>query len=407
MIFRLTYKSIFNRKTTFLLSVFSIAISVFLLLGIERMVKSANTHFLNTINETDMIVGASNGSLDILLNLIFHIGDGLSEIEYSSYEKISHFDEVAWSVPLAIGDSFEGFDVVSTNSDFFKYYKYSSKKLLAFESGGNFEGFYDLILGANVAKKLNLKLGDKAYLSHGSSKHIHKNRAFKVSGILKKSATPNDDLVFMQLVTDEAIHMEWQSGHFIDMYISNEELSYMHIIPKHISGILLGLKNKIQILGMQEKINHDKEENLKAVIPAKALSKLYKLMENFQDVLLLISSMVFVGAIFTMLSSMFATLGEKRREIAILRSLGASVRVIFTLFAMESFLIVLGGIVLGNILLSIGLFFANHFLSVNYLPDLQEVLMLFVMIIIAVVASIIPAISSYQYSLQDGLMVKS
>lgn len=406
MIFNLTYKSILNRKTAFLLSVFSVAISVVLLLGIERIVKSGKTHFLNTINETDMIVGASNGSIDILLNLIFHIGDGLSEMEYSSYEEISKFDEVEWSVPLSVGDSFRGFDVVSTNSDFFTHYKYSSGKLLEFENGGNFVGFYDLVLGANVAKKLNLKLGDKAYLSHGNSKHVHKNREFRVRGILKKSATPNDDLVFMQLKTDEAMHLEWQSGHFVDMHISSEVLSRMNIQPKHISGILLGLKNRMQILELEDKINHYKGENLKGVIPAKALTKLYKLMNSFEVILMLISSMVFVSAIFTMLSSMFSTLGEKRREIAILRSLGASVKVIFILFAMESSFIVFGGIVLGNILLSVGVFFVSSLMPVNYLPDGYEIFLLIVMMVVAVFSSIIPAIKSYKYSLQDGLMVK-
>ncbi len=406
MIFNLTYKSILNRKTAFLLSVFSVAISVVLLLGIERIVKTGKSHFLNTISETDMIVGSSNGSIEILLNLIFHIGDGLNEVEYSSYEEISKFDEIEWSVPISVGDSFKGFDVVSTNADFFIHYQYSSGKLLEFEEGDNFNDFYDVILGVHVAKKLGLKLGDKVHLSHGNSQHVHKNRAFKVGGILKKSATPNDDLVFMQLKAGEAIHMEWQSGYFVDMQISSEELSHMNIQPKQISGMLLGLKNSTQILEVEDKINHYKGENLKAVIPAKALTKLYKLMSSFQDVLMFISGMVFVGAIFTMLSSMFSTLNEKRREIAILRSLGASVKLIFSLFAMESFLIVLGGIVFGNILLSVFVFYANFSLHVSYLPDFYEIVMLVVMMAIAVLASVIPAIKSYRYSLQDGLMVK-
>jgi putative ABC transport system permease protein len=410
MILSLTFKSILNRKTVFLLSLFSIAISVVLLLGIDRTIKAGKSHFLNTINETDMIVASSNGSLDIFLNLVFHIGDGLKEVGYSSYEDISKFDEVEWSVPLSVGDSFRGFDVVSTNTDFFKHYKYSSGKLLEFESGGNFSNFFDLILGADVAKKLHLRVGDKVYLSHSQSNskktHIHKNRAFTVSAILKKSSTPNDSLVFMQLKADEAIHLEWQSGRFVDMNISSEELSQMNIKPKHISGMLLGLKYRSQILEAEDKIDNYKGENLKAVIPAKALTKLYKLMENLQEILMFISSMVFIAAIFTMLSSMFSTLNDRRREIAILRSLGASVKVVFTLFATESFLVVLGGIIVGNILLSLLIFLLDSNVNISYLPDLYELLMLGIIMLIAVVASVIPAIRSYKYSLKDGLTVK-
>ncbi len=406
MIFNLSYKSILNRKTAFFLSVFSIAVSVVLLLGIERVVKSSKEHFLNTIHETDMIVAASEGSIDILLNLVFHVGDGLKEMNYGSYEEIAKFEEVAWAVPLSLGDSFRGFGVMATNEDFFKHYKYGSGKLLEFKKGGNFGGFYDVILGCNVAKKVGLNLSDKVHLSHADDHHEHKNREFRVSGILKESKTPNDDLVFMQLKTDEAIHIEWQSGYFVDMQIESEKLSHMDIKPRHLSGMLLGLKNHAQILQVEDKINHYKGENLKVVLPAKALSKLFKLMQYFQDVLLFISSAVFITALFTMLSSMYATLNERRREIAILRSLGAGVKIIFTLFAIESFLIVACGIVFGYTILTLLIVFVPSTLSISQIPDMYEIGMLLVMVAISLAASVIPAISSYKQSIQDGLIVK-
>lgn len=406
MIFTLSYKSIRNRKISFLLSVFSIAISVVLLLGIQRIINETKSHFLNTINQTDIIVAASNGSVDILLNLIFHIGDGLEEVHYSSYTEIAQFSEVAWSVPLCVGDSFKGFDAVGTNADYFKHYKYANNKSLEFNEGGNFDGFYDLIVGAHVAKKLHLKLGESVYLSHGDAHdhHEHTNRAFVISGILKPSFTPNDDVVFIQLKTDEAMHLEWQSGHFVDMHISNEELSKMELQPKHISGMLVGLKNRAQILEVQAKINSYKNENLKAVIPAKALAKLYKIIKQFEDIFMLISSMVFVGAIFTMLASMFSTLNERRREMAILRSLGANVKIIFALFASEALFIVIGGIIFGNILLTFLLAFIPG--NISYIPSLYELLVLLIMVIIALLATLIPSIKSYKNSLHDGLSIK-
>lgn len=274
-------------------------------------------------------------------------------VTYGSYEEIAKFEEVAWAVPLSLGDSFKGFGVMATNEDFFKHYKYGSGELLEFKEGGNFSGFYDLIVGSNVAKKVGLNLSDKVHLSHAEEHYKHTNREFRVSGVLKESKTPNDDLVFMQLKTDEAIHWEWQSGHFVDMKIESERLSHMGIKPKHLSGMLLGLKNPSQILYVEEKINRYKGENLGAAVPAKVLSKLFKLMKNFQDILFFISTAVFITALFTMLSSMFSTLNERRREIAILRSLGAGAKIIFLLFAAESLLIVSSGIVLGNTLLTL------------------------------------------------------
>ncbi len=408
----LTFQSIYNRKTAFILSIISISISVVLLLGIDRVTKSGKEHFLNTINQTDLIVAAPNGSLEILLNLVFHMGDPLKEVDYSSYQAISKFDEVAWAVPLSVGDSFKSYDAVSTTNDYFKHYKYSTSKKLEFAQGGDFKEFFDVVVGAEVAKALHLKLGQTIHLSHssGAHAHLHANRDFHISGILKPTATPNDQSVFFQLKADEAIHLEWQSGHFVDMHISSKELANMHIKPKHISGIMVGLKNRSDILNAAEKIEHFKGANLKAVIPAKALSKLYRLMKNMQDILTVISSIVFVAAIFGMVSTMLATLNDRRREIAILRSLGATARTIFSLFAMESFIIVTSGIVFGNVVLALLIFINNTFLNkvlqVGYLPDLYESFMLIVMILSAIAASVIPAIKSYKNSLQDGLMVK-
>jgi len=405
-LFYLTYKSIQNRKITFLLSVLSITISVVLLLGVDKAVKSSKAHFINTINSTDIIVASSNGSLDILLNLVFHLSDPLKEMNYKSFEDIKNFKEVAWGVPLALGDSFKGFDVISTDENYFKYYRYSSSKPLSFSQGRGLVGFWDIVLGSKVAKKLHLKVGDTIHLSHGHGhhKHTHKNRVFKVVGVLNKTMTPNDESVFMQLKADEAIHIEWQSGHFVDMHISSEKLSHMKIKPKHISGMLLGLKNRSAILGVEDKVNHYKGENLKAVIPAKALSKLYKLMKNLQDLLMIISSAVFIAAIFTMLSSMYSTLNERRREIAIFRSLGASAKDVFLLFAFESFLVVFSGVVFGVILVGVFGLFSPFKLSFGI--DFYQFFMLFCMVVIGLLSSLLPAFKSYKNSLADGLSVR-
>lgn len=408
----LTFKSIFNRKVAVTLSIISIAISVVLLLGIDRATKAGKEHFLNTINDTDLIAAAPNGSLDILLTLIFHMGDPLKEVEYSTFKEVQKLPEVKWAVPVSVGDSFQGFDAVSTNNDYFKYYRYSTSKKLEFAQGGEFKGFYDVVAGSNVAKKLHLKIGETVFLSHssGAHAHLHKNRPFRICGILKPTSTPSDESVFFRLKADEAIHIEWQSGHYVDMHISSEELAHMNIQPKHISGMLIGLKERMDVLSVSDKIEHLKDANLKAVIPAKALAKLYRLLKNMQDILTLISAVVFLAAIFGMVATMLATLNDRRREIAILRSLGASVKSIFLLFSFEAFIIVSGGIILGNVILTLLIFinnvYVNQILQIAYLPDTYESIMLLVMIVAAVFVSVIPAVKSYKNSLQDGLMVR-
>ncbi len=406
----LTTKSIINRRVAFTLSLISIAISVVLLLGIDRITKATKTHFLNTINQTDLIAAAPEGSLDVLLNLVFHLGEPLKEIPYSSYQEISKFDEVAWAFPLSVGDSFKNYDAIATTNEYFRHYKYGFANSLSFSKGGNFKEFYDVILGSEVAEKLHLSLHDTIHLSHSANAHTHANRDFHICGILKPTHTPNDKTVFFQLKADEAIHLEWQSGNFVDMHLTSAQLEKMKIEPKHISGIYIGLKSPFSLLHVSEKIEHLQDAHLKAIIPAKALSQLTFLLKNMQELLSLIAAIVFVAALFGMLATMLATLNDRRREIAILRMLGASVGTIFLLFALESFIIVTSGIVLGNIALTLLILFNNLILNqtveIGLFPDIYELSMLGGMLILAIIASFLPALKSYKNSLLDGLIVK-
>ncbi len=408
----LTYKTVRNRRIGFFLSIVSIAISVVLLLGVDMLRKDIKAHFLHTVSDTDLIVAAPNGAVEILLELVFHLGDEGSRIAWEDFQKLSAWPQIAWSVPIALGDEHRGFSVVGTDNGYFTHYKYGGKQSLTFSSGQGFEGFYDVVVGADVARKLHYKIGDAILLSHGHGHgaHRHANRPFKISGILSATMTPNDDTVFVALKALEAIHIEWQSGRFIDMHLSSEDLEKMNTVPKHLSGILLGLKNHSEILGVQNAIDQMKDASLKAVIPAKALAKLWMVMGKMENVLLFISAMVFIAAVFGMVATMLSTLNERRREIAILRTLGARPHHIFILFVMESLATVTLGIAAGLIVLELGLFGAELFFSgsmaLSKLPDGTEWMMLLFMLFGALLASFIPAYQAYKQSLKDGLTVR-
>jgi len=404
----LSFKSIRSRQSAFSLSIISIAISIILLLGINQLQKDTKTHFLNTISQTQLIAAAPNGAINILLTTIFHIGESRDRIKYESFKKIKKIKEVAWAIPIALGDSHKGFSVIGSDNSYFKHYQYQNKKYLTLKKGSFFKNFYDVVIGANIAKQLHYKIGDTIHLEH-AHKHLHANRDFKIVGILSPSITPNDNTLFVQLKVLEAIHIEWQSGHFVDMHLSSESLTHMKIVPKHLSGVLIGLKDKSTLLHVKDTIMHFKDDNIQAIIPAKALASLFKLLKNMQSVLSLISSAVFIAAIFGMLSIMFSTLNERRREISIFRALGAPAKTIFLLFGIEAFLSVLGGIVLGIIILKILLFTASILYAVPlyYHFNINDTLLLLAMLFIGVMSSFLPALQSYKHSLQDGLMVKN
>ena len=138
IILRLAFKSVINRKFTTLLTIFSIAVSVVLILGVEKVRTGARASFTNTISGTDLIVGSRSGSVQLLLYSIFHIGDATSNITWKTVEDIRKRKEVEWIVPIALGDSHRGYRVVGTSRDYFSKFRYRRNIKLGFLEGHAF-----------------------------------------------------------------------------------------------------------------------------------------------------------------------------------------------------------------------------------------------------------------------------
>ena len=157
---RLALQSLRNRALTASLTVLAIAFSVMLLLGVEKVRTGARQSFADTISGTDLIVGARSGSIQLLLYSVFRIGNATNNVTWKSYEDIAKRPEVAWIVPLSLGDSHHGFRVLGTTADYFQRYKYRHGQSLTFASGGPFKDLFDAVIGADVATALGYKVGD-------------------------------------------------------------------------------------------------------------------------------------------------------------------------------------------------------------------------------------------------------
>ncbi|WP_315982867.1 ABC transporter permease [Aliamphritea spongicola] len=218
LLFRIAAKSLLNRRTSVVLTIISIAVSVALLLGVEKVRDQAKQSFANTISGTDLIVGARSGSVQLLLYSVFRIGDASNNITWQSYQDIAGHSRVAWTIPISLGDSHRGYRVVGTNTDYFKHYKYGRKQPLVFTEGQQFSALHDVVLGAEVAAKLGYQMGDELVVAHGTGNASfakHEDQPFKVSGILAPTGTPVDRALYVSLEAIEAIHVDWQSGTYL------------------------------------------------------------------------------------------------------------------------------------------------------------------------------------------------
>lgn len=418
IVLRLAIQSLANRWVTALLTVASIAISVMLLLGVEKVRNGARQSFTDTISGTDLIVGARSGSIQLLLYSVFRIGNATNNITWRSYEEIARQPEVAWAVPLSLGDSHRGFRVLGTTTDYFKHYRYRRTNTLEFAQGAPFADLFDAVVGADVASALGYKLGDKIVIAHGlgSVSFVeHDDKPFRIAGVLKKTGTPVDRTVHVSLEAIEAIHIDWQSGARVPgQAVTADDVRKMDLKPQAVTGALIGLKSRLATFRLQRAINEYPREPLSAILPGVALQELWDLVGVAETALTAVSIMVVATALIGMVVMILTTLNERRREMAILRSVGARPRTILGLLGAEAGLLTLAGVVLGTALLYIAIVIAQPIVDRLYGlhltvsgPTWGELEMLGAIVLAGFLAGLLPALRAYRLSVADGMTIRT
>ena len=306
---------------------------------------------------------------------------------------------------------------MGTTREYFERYRYAQRESLRFAAGSPFEDVFDAVLGAEVAARLGYSLGDEIIIAHGAGEvsfAMHDDKPFRVVGILERSGTPLDRTVHVSLEGIEAMHIDWQTGAPIPgLRISAEQAREMDLTPKAITAFLVGLESKIAVFRVQRDINEYREEPLLAIIPGVALQQLWDLMGVAENALRIISVIVVVTGLLGMLTVILSSLEARRREMAVLRSVGARPLHVFALFMSEAGLLALIGVACG-ILLLYGAVLAGRPLVANafglHLPmaPLQsgDVLLLVAVVLAGILAGSIPAFRAYRLSLADGLHMR-
>ncbi len=413
-ILMLAWKSLWNRRFTAALTLASIAMSVALLIGVERVRTQTRASFASTISGTDLIVGARSGGVQLLLYTVFRIGNPTNNLSWKSLQDIAALPKVAWTVPLSLGDSHRGYRVLGTTTGFFEHYRFARDRGLTFTAGGPFADLYDAVLGAEVAERLGYRIGDPIVVAHGAgdvSFARHDDKPFRVAGILRRTGTPVDRTLHVSLEAIEAIHADWQGGAPVPgAKVSADGARALDLTPKAVTAALVGLRSKVATFQVQRAVNDYRQEPLTAILPGVALAELWGLMGVAENALLVVSACVVVVGLFGMLAVLLAGLNERRRELAILRSVGARPGHLFGLIMGEALCLTGLGIGVGLGLLYLLLALARPLVEARYgiwlgLGGLSgyEAGLLGAVILAGALAGSIPAWRAYRLSLADGL----
>jgi putative ABC transport system permease protein len=419
LILDLAVKSLRNRLLSTSLTVGSIALSVALLVGVENVRIGMRESFSNTVSQTDLIVGAKGGTIQLLLYSVFGMGSPTANLSWETYQEWREHPAVAWTIPYALGDSHRGFRVIGTDASFYERYRYRGGQPVRLDEGTPARGVFDVVLGADVAEELGYGLGDPVAVTHGMGAVgflNHDDKPFEVVGILEKTFTPVDRAIYVTLEGIEAIHFGWEDGAppAPGEGASREEVLAMDEIPiSQVTSFFVGTTNRRDVLRLQREINDFEDEPMMAVIPGVALSEMWRGIGYAEDGLRVVTIFVVVVGLMGMLVSLYTSLNERRREMAILRAVGAGPRRIVALLVLESGVLAAAGAFLG-----LGLVYAlllagqpvvesqvGLFIPIRP-PGLLEWTYLGAVVAAGVLIGLVPAVKAYRNALHDGLALR-
>ncbi len=412
--------SLLNRRFAVVLTTLTIALSIGLLVLVEQMRSEVRSGFYRTVAGTDLIVGARTAPIQLLLYSVFGIGDATNNVSWQTYQELKGLPEVDWAVPMALGDSHRGFRVMGTSLAFFDHYRYADRQPLVFAAGAAFDDLFDVVVGHQVARQLRLALGDHLTLAHGTSRvtlQHHDDHPFSVSGILAPTGTPVDQQLYISLAAHRAIHIGWETGvrrpgAGIDAEQARARQDELE--PDSVTAILLGLKTRAAVFGLQRRINDYRPEALSAVMPGITLQELWRITGVAEQMLRLVAGMVIIAGLLGMVTVLLATLNERRREMAILRANGARPVHVAALLIFEAGLVAAAGIALGLGLAIAAQAAAAPWLLSHYglhiglsLPAAGLWLVLGAIWLSALLVALVPALMAYRRTLADGMQVRS
>ena len=439
MILTIARQSLTSRKLASFLTIIAISASVALLLAINRIKHSTRESFAATVAGIDLIVGARTNPVNLLLSSVFHIGNTSHSVSMATFQQLTNYPEVTSVIPLAMGDSYRGFRVIGTDLN---YFQEGSDNQLLFEKGKKFSDTFDVVLGYQVARQH--QLGDKIVLAHGTGDvtfTAHDDLPFTVVGVLAQTGTPTDRSLLISLEAVNLLHQEDDHGEHGEHreHGEHEEHETHDDHEKHeghddhekheghdehddherhkkvtqLSAVMLKVKDRVTVLDLQHRINGYQHEPLTALIPAVGLQELWKSLAFAERSFIVVSCLVLVIALLGMTVALLTTLSERRREMAILRSIGASARTIFLLLVSEALLLSFCGIIGGLVILYTGLLVFGPLLAKKFALTVgllaingREPLFLLAIIGCALIAGLIPACRAYKNSLADGLTIR-
>ena len=434
MIVKLAWKNIWFKPLNTVLSVILLTASVAIISLLILLQEQFEKQFSSNIDGVDLVIGAKGSPLQLILSSVYQVDAPTGNISYDEAKVWMKHPFVKTAIPLAFGDNYRGFKIVGTTPDYLE--KYGAKV----EAGKIFSKNFEVVIGSEIAKKLNIKVGDKFFGSHGDAEEgeVHEEFAYVVSGIASPTGKVIDNLILSNIQSVWAMreghdHEEHQEnpGHGEERHVHEEDEEHHHAEHgeeghihkegeehhhdeiseegKEITAVLIKFKNKMGFVLWPRLIAQNTD--MQAASPAVEINRLFSLFGIGLQALQYLAYGIMLISGISIFIALYNTLKERKYEFALMRVSGASRTQLLGLVLFESLLLCITGFVLGTIVGRVGLLWISSTTEQDYKMTFdpfafaleKEGVLFLVTIFVGIIAALIPAIKAYRLNISKTL----
>ncbi len=458
-------KNLKQRSLSTFLTILSIALGAALIVTIQIVDEETRKSFSQTSVGYDLILTAPGSQMQATLNSIYHMETSVGVIPIDVYKAALNDGRIAEVYPLHVGDSYRGFRVVGTNEAFLSEARPRGEEPFSFREGRNFNQPFEAVIGHDVANRTGLQIGDTIFFTHGvaelgpgAEEHVHDDHPIEIVGILDRSFTPNDRVIFSSMYSTYRVHAlhdhdhdhshdnghqhshdnghdhSHDNGHSHSHdHDQNHDhhsptLAELELTVNQVDAVLIKMTNSAAAVQLAGMINFPTPDNpllaqnmmrdpffpfkddLMAVVPANQINQLMGIIGNAEQVLKSVSYLVLIVALLGVMVAMYNTMGERKGDIAVMRSLGARRSSIFRFILYEAGLITLIGCLIGLAIALLAVSSLSPILADTAGVFISEVgvntanlITLGLFIIFGVLAGIVPAFKAYKTDVASNL----
>ena len=416
-------KNILSKPSSTLLSILLFCFGV----GIILSILLVNAQLKNKISENasgiDLVVGAKGSPLQIILASIFHVDFPTGNISLADANKLVNNRLVKEAIPLSLGDSHKGYRIVGTTRAYAEHYQASLKEgQWALEHMG-------AVVGANVAEQLQLSLGDELESAHGLSEggDTHEAYPFEVVGRLAPTGKVIDDLILVSVQSVWEVHEDHEEEKDDDEEHSHDHkaehdhkpeednkvtlerlgltVTSEQLMEESITSLLIQYRSPMAAVRLPQTVNNT--SNMQAASPAYETARLFNIIGVGADILNILGIVIIVLSAVSVFIALLNSLKERKYELAIMRTMGASRFQLFALILVEGLLLVVGGSFMGWLLAHTSFYFISSASGIsgesNFLFLVEEVSVMSGSLFIGIFASIIPGLLTFRADISSTL----